>query len=124
MLEVFDADPEDQRRLLGDINKALVDTVVVFHSVKQSEERHADFLVKWNILRVLNYPVVFADLHPGIDPADVMHVFLHDVEGDRVFACTILPDEGEPVAALEAWVKRDYPEIPVPRFQIEMWSDA
>ena len=51
-LEIFNADAKEQRRLLGEIDKhkSEIETasggplVVIFHSVRQSEERHAAFL--------------------------------------------------------------------------------
>ncbi len=51
-LQIFNADPKDQRRLLDEIDKqrgpleqaAGGPLVIIFHSVKQSTERYADFV--------------------------------------------------------------------------------
>jgi hypothetical protein len=51
-LQVFNADPKDQRRLLDviDSNRAPLEEavggplIVIFHSVRQSAERYADFV--------------------------------------------------------------------------------
>jgi len=43
-LQVFNADAADQRRLLEEIHRIASDVVVIFHSVRQSQERYADFL--------------------------------------------------------------------------------
>lgn len=50
--EVFNADARDQRRLLGEINRAKKEIeaaaggafIVIFHSVTQSKERHDEFV--------------------------------------------------------------------------------
>ena len=52
-LDVFDAEPRDQRRLRGDIDRALREelqtaaggpVIVIFHSIKQSAARYGEFV--------------------------------------------------------------------------------
>jgi hypothetical protein len=89
--------------------------------------------------------------HPGVDPPDVVHVFLGTAPSDRTFACVIVSEprlqqmlqesavvvEGVSLevaharflrpralrAALEAWVERNFPGVPVPMLDVSPWMD-
>ncbi len=91
--------------------------------------------------------------HPGVDPEDVVHVYVQPLEGgERLFACAIVSQdrllrmlreassvlEGFSLqvvearhlsvdaigAAVEAWAERNYPDLQVPAFLVEPWRPA
>lgn len=98
----------------------------------------------------LRRPIVRAVAYPGFDPNDVHHVYLGD--GVPLFACTVWTmrqvemavAHGSPFieglnsqvasghdltvqslqAAVEAWAVRNFPDVPIPRFVLDLWVDS
>lgn len=98
----------------------------------------------------LSRPVLFAVAHQGVDPGDVMHVYIRNTE-PAIFACVVVttarlrqmlseaptvlenldlqvaPTERLTVpaieAAMQAWVERNFPRLPVPQLIVEPWVD-
>lgn len=87
----------------------------------------------------LQTPPTRATAHPGVDPSDVFHVFLHGVRG-KLFACVIGADPGvedcfvgqretRPLTplvialALAAWRDREFPNAPRWPFLLGVWKE-
>jgi hypothetical protein len=106
----------------------------------QEDERRLPLLRE-----ALKQETVRATAHPGVDPEDVLQVYIDGLDG-RLFACTIvsagrlkrmLDASGAVVegltlqvaprgldvhGALDAWAARCFPDIPAPIFDLDTWS--
>lgn len=94
----------------------------------------------------LQQELVRATAHPGVDPEDVLQLYVDGPEG-RLFACTIVspgrlqamldasgavvegltlqvaPRGLDVPAALDLWAARCFPDISAPVFDLDTWSD-
>ncbi len=101
--------------------------------------------------KLLEQPIIHADVHPSVDPEDVKHVFFRGAPGTSFFACVIISQNRlaemlkcEPFVyenfvlqvsplqafsvdalrtAIEAWCERNYPGISLPSFVVAPWVD-
>jgi hypothetical protein len=116
-----------------------------------SEYQDAEDVDREPYLReALTGSTVRIDAHFGVDPRDVLHVFVQTEEGP-LFACVIVSEnradqmlEQSPVihetysfqiangtcvtkaaatAAFEHWVERNFPDMPLPRVRLLRWMD-
>ena len=115
------------------------------HDFRDAEDGAREPLLR----AVLREPLVQVDGHFGIDPRDILHVYLQTKRGP-LFACVIATEDrvaamldqtlvvsetfafqvasgrritkASAVAALESWAQRDFPDCS-PRFAFGLWVD-